>query len=164
MVNVSDKIIHIGEHAVPIPQPKSKDEILFFNDKDPVWNRDSLIEDYRDIWFSFIPYHTRLDQTATLYDQDNILISLNKDDSDYIRRIYEQEMHRRIYGVHFKNKDEITWITGDHYYALMWCKTQRHDGRGDYFDYREFQSHYFFLHYSSGLVLSIHWWGILVKG
>jgi hypothetical protein len=145
MLQVTEKIIHIGEHGVPIPQPRSKDEILFYDDKDPVWNRQRLVEDYRDIWFEFLPNFTRMDQSATLYDQDGLLVSMNKDDSDYIRRIYEQETYRRIHGVHFKNgKDDITWITGDHYFALMWCKTQRHDGMGDYFDYREFQSHYFF--------------------
>lgn len=144
MPSISDKIIRVGEHAVPIPQPKSKDDILFFNDKDPVWNRDRLMQDYRDIWADFIPHHTKLDRDATLYDQDGILISLNREDSEYIRRIYEQETNRRINGVHFKNGKDIEWLTGDHYFALAHCKTQRHDGRGEYFDYRDFQSKYFF--------------------
>lgn len=144
MVTVNDKIIRVGEHGIPIPEPKSKSDILFYDDKDPIWNRSRLIEGYRDIWMDFLPWHTKMDQKATLYDQDGILISLNKDDSDYIRRIYEQETNRRRYGVHFKNGKEIVWLTGDHYFSLMWCKGQRHDGLGDFFDYREFQSHYFF--------------------
>lgn len=145
MVTVENKIIRIGEHAVPVPQPASKDDILFFDDKDPVWNRERLMEDYEDIWFSFIPYHTRMDQKVTLYDQDGILTSLNTDDSNYIRRIYDQEISRRRYGVHFKNGKDIEWLSGDHYFALAWCKTQRHDGMGDYFDYREFQRDFFYL-------------------
>lgn len=144
MAEIAHKIIRVGEHGIPVPEPKSKSDILWLDDKDPVWNRERLMGDYRDIWFDFIPRHTKLDMAATLYDQDGILISLNKDDSQYIRRIYEQEMHRRVHGVHFKNGKEITWLTGDHYFSLAWCKTQRHDGHGDYFDYREFQSLYFF--------------------
>lgn len=145
MVIADHNIIRIGEHAVPVPQPKSKDDILFFDDKDPVWNRDRLMEDYEDIWFNFLPWKTRMDQQATLYDSDGILISLNVDDSAYIRRIYEQETNRRRYGVHFKNGKDIEWLTGDHYFSLTWCKTQRHDGMGDYFDYREFQRDFFYL-------------------
>jgi hypothetical protein len=145
MVTAENRIIRIGEHGVPIPQPQSKDDILFYDDNDPCWNRERLMEDYQPIWFDFIPHHTKMDQKATLYDQDGILICLNVDDSNYIRRIYEQEIHRRRYGVHFKNGKDIEWLTGDHYHALAWCKTQRHDGNGDYFDYREFQRDFFYL-------------------
>lgn len=144
---MSQQIIKVSEHNIPIPEPKDKRDILFIDDKDPVWNRQRLIEGYREIWFDFIPHHTKLDQKATLYDQDGILISLNTDDSAYIRRIYEQEMTRRVGGVHFKNGKDIEWITGDHYNTLMWCKTQRHDGNGDYFDYREFQRDFYYLIY-----------------
>lgn len=145
MVTVDNKIIRIGEHAVPIPQPQSKDDILFYDDHDPCWNRERLIRDYRDIWFDFIPYHTKMDQKASLYDQDGILISLNTDDSAYIRRIYGQEIHRRRNGIHFKNGKDFEYLTGDHYFALAHGKTQRHDGNGDYFDYREFQRDFFYL-------------------
>ena len=96
-------------------------------------------------WLDFIPYHTKLDQPASMYDQDGILITLNKDDSDYVRRIYEQEMRRRREGAHFKNGKEIVWLSPDHYFVLAWCKTQRHDSKGEYFDYREFQGDYFYL-------------------
>lgn len=146
-----NNIVTVYGHHVPIPAlPRDrKSEILFINEKkeNAFWNRDALIKEYRQIWFDFIPYYTKLDQQATLYDQDGVLISLNKDDSDYVRRIYEQEMKRRRDGVYFNNGGDVTWLTGDHYFVLMWCKTQRHDGRGEYFDYREFQAHYFYLIY-----------------
>lgn len=147
MVEVENRIILIGEHGVPIPQPKRKEDILWYDDKDPCWDRDRLMLDYRPIWEHFLPWVTKVDQKVTMYDQDGILISLNEDDSNYIRRIYEQETYRRRYGVHFKNGKDIEWLTGDHYFALAHCQTQRHDGLGDYFDYREFQRDFFYLIY-----------------
>src|SRR5690348_45726 len=56
-------------------------------------------------------------------------------------------MRRRREGVFFRNKDNVEWITGDHYFALMWCKMQRHDGMGDYADFRDFQKDFFYLIY-----------------
>jgi hypothetical protein len=138
----------VGEHKIPMPPcPTDKKEIFFIDQKegDAFWDRSRVIKEYRDIWFNFLPNHTKLYQSATIYDQDDILISLNKEDSDYIIQIYEQEMRRRRNGVFMKNKNKIEWITGDHYNALLWCKGQRHDGLGDYFDYREFQAWFFYL-------------------
>lgn len=143
---MGEKIHIVGEHQVIIPTPvRGKSEILFKDERDAYWRRELLIKDYRDIWFSFIPHHTRLYQQATLFDQDDILVSLNTEDSDYIIRTYEQEMRRRREGVFFRNGDEVEWITGDHYFALMWCKMQRHDGGGSYADFREFQMEFFYL-------------------
>lgn len=158
---MSNKIYIVGEHQVSIPQPiRGKSEILFKDDKDAFWDRRKLIQEYRDIWFNFIPYHTKVYQQASLYDQDGILISLNTEDSDYIIRTYEQEMKRRREGVFFRNGDTVEWVTGDHYFVLMWCKMQRHDGGGDYADFREFQMWFFYLihhvwdNYILGLFLS----------
>jgi hypothetical protein len=149
---MGSKIYHIGEHNVQIPIPvRGKSEILFKDEKEAYWRRDLLIKEYRDIWFDFIPFHTKIYQQATLYDQDNILVSLNSEDSDYIIRIYEQEMERRRNGVFFRNNNDVVWITGDHYFTLMWCPMQRHDGMGSYADYREFQME-FFLYYTSCMV------------
>lgn len=141
---MSNRIIQIGEHAVDLPPlPSDRRDILFIDEKpdNAFWRRQT---DYRDIWFQFIPYFTKLYQSATLYDQDERLISLSHDDSDYIIRIYQQEMKRRRDGLWFKNRDELTHITGDHYFLLQWAKMQRPDGL-DYADYREFQRNFFLL-------------------
>lgn len=143
---MATKVYTVGEHNIIIPTPfRGKSEILFKDDKDAYWRRDLLIKEYKQIWFDFIPHFTKLYQQATLYDQDQILISLNKEDSDYIVRTYEQEMKRRREGVFFRNGNDVEWITGDHYFALMWCKMQRHDGQGSFADYREFQMEFFYL-------------------
>jgi hypothetical protein len=74
------KIILIGEHQVPIPEPKKKEEVLFIDHKDPCWNREQALLDYKPIWYDFVPGRdgTKLYQSATLYDQDGNLTSLNK--------------------------------------------------------------------------------------
>lgn len=141
------EVLMIGEHAYQLPKaPSDRREILFIDEKpeNAYWDREKLIKSYKKVWFDFIPHHTKVYQSATLYDKDDILVSLNKEDSDYIKRIYEQERDRRINGVFFKNGTEITYITGTHYFVLMWCKTKRPDKK-DYFDYKEFQRDFFYL-------------------
>lgn len=141
----------IGEHHVLKPAlPKSKKDIFFHEDKkeDQFWNRDKLISDYRQIWLDFLPFttkspvYTKMYQSATLYDNDGLLISLNEEDSKYIDKIYLQEKNRRLNGVWFFNDGEPTWITGSHYFFLMWARMQRHDGMGAFADYRRFQADY----------------------
>lgn len=138
----------IDGHECHLPSvPEDKREILFHDakrDDDAYWRRDLLIKDYREIWFDFVPDFTMVDKEATLYNQDGELISLNKEDSEYIRRIYSQEMNRRIHGIYFRNAAIPTYLTGSHYFALMWAKSPRTDG-GEYLDYREFQGDFFYL-------------------
>lgn len=138
--------IFIGEHSIELPElPKDKKKIFFYDEDDPCWDRNKIIATYKEIWFDFIPHFTKVFQDATLYDNDNNLVSLNQEDSNYIIETYTEEMRRRREGIHFKNGKEITYITGDHYFVLVWCKTKRPDKRGEWFDYREFQAQFFYL-------------------
>jgi hypothetical protein len=141
------KIIRVGEHHITIPQPLSKADVLFYDEKPDraFWRRDDVIKQFRKIWFDFIPYHTQINKSATLYDQDGILTSLSEDDTNYIIDTFKQEIDRRRNGVFMKNHKEIVWITGDHYFALMYGRMQRHDGMGSYADFREFQAEFFYL-------------------
>lgn len=137
----------IGEHRFNIPEPKDKRDILFYDMKDPYWVREVAMADYNErngIWHDFMPGKggTKIYQEVTLYDGDGNLVSLNKDDSDWIIRMYEREWNRRTYGVHFMNDKEITWITGDYWFILAHCKTKRPDKVSDFFDYYEYQSEY----------------------
>ena len=145
---MSESYVSIGEHYYRLPDPpKDKREILMHDLKkaDAYWLRERLIKDYRQIWFDFIPHFTKVYQSATLYDQDNNLVSMNKEDSDYIVRIYIQEMKRRREGMYVNINGELVYLTGDYYFILMWCKTKRPDKKGDWFDYREYQGKYFYL-------------------
>jgi len=141
-----ENYIQVGEHKILIPEPKNKSDIFFINEKveNQFWQRDKVIKDFRQIWFDFIPSFTKMWQAATLYT-DGLLTSLNEEDSNYIDSIYQQETERRINGIHFMNEGEVTWITGDHYFFLMYARMQRHDGKGNYGDYREFQRDYAYL-------------------
>lgn len=148
----SDSYYSIGEHKVLKPKLPSSNKDIFFWDKkkeDQFWKRDELIKEYRQVWFDFLPIsskspvYTKMYQTATLYDQDGLLISLNEEDSNYIDRIYKQERDRRLNGVWFFNNEVPTWVTGSHYYFMMWARMQRHDGLGLFADYRRFQADYF---------------------
>jgi hypothetical protein len=141
------QIKQVGEHQIKMPtlSALNKEDILFINEKDAYWRRELLIKEYKQIWFDFIPYKTKVYEAATLYDNNGLLVSLNKEDSDWFLKILAREMHRREHGVFMKNKNDIVWITGDHYFTLMWCKTKRPDKKGDWFDYREFQADHFYL-------------------
>lgn len=144
------KIITVWDHNITIPEPKDKKDILFHGMKDPYWVRDLAVRDYNDhngIWYDYQPGKggTRLYEEKTWYDDNGNLVSLNKDDSDWIIRMYEREWHRREFGVHFMNGDEVTYLTGDHWFVLAWCKTKRPDKISDYFDYREFQAWFYYL-------------------
>jgi hypothetical protein len=134
----------IGEHQFITPTPKVKEDIFFIDQKDPTWNREEALKDYKDIWYYFLPGKdgTKLYQEATLYDQDGNLVSLNKEDSDWMIWAYEREFYRRTYGVHVKIGDKIEWFPGDLWFILAWCKTKRPDKKGEYFDYREFQQRF----------------------
>jgi hypothetical protein len=135
------KLQVIGEHQIIIPEAAAKEDILFIDQKDPIWDREKALLDYKDIWYSFLPGRdgTRLYQDATLFDQDGNLISLNKEDSDWMIWAYEREWKRRTNGVHVKIGDKIEWLSGDLWFILAWCKTKRPDKKGEYFDYRQFQ-------------------------
>jgi len=147
MTVANGKYYKVGEHNILVPEPEKKSDILFINENkdNAFWQRDILIKEYRQVWLDFIPNFTKMWQNATIYDQDGMLVSLNEDDSKYVDRIWLQERHRRVHGVHFKNKDTIQWITGDHYFFLMHARMQRHDGMGQYADYRKFQSDYAYI-------------------
>lgn len=139
----------VGEHAVKMkPLPKDKKDIIFLEEdyENAYFDRERILkEQYKSLWFKFIPNETLLYKDATLTDDDGFLISLNTEDSDYIIATYEREMIRRTEGVHIRIANEIIWITGDFWFVLMWCKTKRPDKRSDYFDYRAYQRDFFYL-------------------
>jgi hypothetical protein len=142
---MSERTITIGEHVLKIPQTKRKEDVLFYDQKDPCWSREEALKDYKPIFFEFVPHFSKLYQEATKYDDDGVLTELGKEDSDYIVQTYKREWERRTYGVHFKNGNKIEFLTGDHWFVLMWCKTKRPDKKGDYFDFRYFQAEFFYL-------------------
>lgn len=151
-------LVKVGEHEIELPDlPAAPKDIFFIDDSEEnaFWNRDRIIQqDYKPIWFKFVPNVTLLvgddeeedegEEQKTIFDEDGYALSLSKEDSDYIRFCYQREMDRRVNGVYFRNGNELTYLTGDHWFTLMWCKTKRPDRKGDYFDYREYQRDFFY--------------------
>jgi hypothetical protein len=139
----------VGEHAIKMkPLPVDRKEIIFIDEdyEDAYWDRDKILkQQYKDLWFKFIPNETLMYKDATLTDEDGFLVSLNTEDSDYIIATYEREMIRRSEGVHIRIGNEIMWITGDFWFVLMWCKTKRPDKKSDFFDYRSYQRDFFYI-------------------
>lgn len=155
-------------HAIKMPDlPEDPREVFFIGDSGDkaCWSRDRILkQDYKEIWFKFIPNETvlvgydeiedELFPQETTYDEDGYALTLNRADSDYIRFCYEREMERRRDGVFYRNDNEIEYVTGDHWFTMMWCKTKRPDKKGDYFDYREYQRDFFLLiKYTNGSFL-----------
>ena len=128
----------IGEHTYTRSIPKKREDIWFIDEKpeNAYWKRDT---NYPDIWFRFIPYETLIDTEMTSYNDDGTLKSLNKEDSNLIRKIYNQEIDRREKGVFFRNGDELEYLTGSNYFTLNWCKmfgNSKNEGYGLFYKYQ----------------------------
>lgn len=114
------KIIQIGEHKVELPPlPKSKEDILFVNDKkeNAYWRR----LEFPKIWYDYNPL-TKPYSSDTVYNDDDVLISLSYEDSELLKRLLVQENKRRKNGVWMKNFDDFVWIAPGCYYNLQWCQ------------------------------------------
>lgn len=127
-----DKVIMIGEHEFIKPNlPKNNSDILFYNESEEnaYWKRIELPK----VFYDFSPDYTELYQEATLKDSNGVYKSFNTEDSDIFVSTLKQELDRRANGVHFRNGNEIEWITGDHYFMLQHCKVFGKDIRYDKF-------------------------------
>lgn len=116
-----DKIAKIGEHTYIKPDlPKDTSEILFY-DESPE-NAHWLRLDLPKVFYDFVPNFTETYQEATLYNEKGLCKSLNKEDSDIFINTLTKELHRRQNGVFFRNKNDIEYITGHHYFCIQHCK------------------------------------------
>lgn len=117
---MSGKIIQIYEHKIELPPyPKSKSEILFINEKkeNAFWRR----LEFPKIWYDFNPL-TRAWQQDTVYDDDDVLISLSYEDSELLKRLLIQENKRRSKGVWMNNGGDLEWLAPGYYYNLQWVQ------------------------------------------
>lgn len=81
------------------------------------WNRDELPE----FFYKYIPDDTIIFASETVWDYGE-LVSLSDDDTKELIRLLDREMYRRRNGVHFRNGEEIVYLTGHHYFFLQWMK------------------------------------------
>ncbi len=107
------------EHIYTLPPKPSKAEVLFVdeNRKNQYWRRQ---EDFPKIWFDYIPNFTKEDEEATLEDEDGMLKTLSHEDTLLLDKLLIREMNRRKNGCWFMNNGELSYLTGNHYFALQW--------------------------------------------
>lgn len=129
------------EHVFQLPKSPKKDEVLFVQEtkRNQFWRRQL---DFPQIWYDFVPGFTKENKEATLYNSDGMLISLSIEDTATLDKLLTREINRRKYGCWFMNNGEITYLTGNHYFALQWGEMHGYSnpdtGLG-YGEYREFQ-------------------------
>jgi len=113
------------------PPPKDKTQILFheYPTKEQYWRRSLLPDYYKELWPEEL---MRQKEEAHLVDQGKIekVTYFNP----VLERYRQQEWNRRLFGVHFLNNGEVTYLTGAHYFYLQWCQ----------FDHPENDSYPFF--------------------
>jgi hypothetical protein len=169
--------VRIGEHTVQVPHAPTRplsytgdsgtehtiplDELILNHDlpyDNAYWSRVLLPR----FFYAYIPatvdakgdiHGTQLFAEETLWEGSS-LISLNQADSEQLIYLYDREMHRRRHGVHFKNGNDIVYITGDHYFVLQWLKMYGINPKMlpawrpmdyEYGEYRDFQRDIFYL-------------------
>lgn len=112
------KLIRISDHLIEIPEPQRKEDIINWDKKpgDCLWRRQ---EDIPQLFYDYNPA-TKINQSHTFYNSDNILVSLSEADTKLVHSFLERELHRRRFGVHIKLGDQIVWIHWDYYYNLQW--------------------------------------------
>jgi len=138
------QIIKIGEHSYMLPErPKTKEEVLFCDDdyEHAFWRRIPL----SDLFLKYLPSETEINsESGTVIDSaTGFYKSLSISDTVLFRTEYKREVKRRNEGVWFRNGDELTYITGHHYFMLQYCKIYGYPKTwGRYF---EFQRDIFYL-------------------
>lgn len=144
-----EREVFVGEHKILLPKaPKKKEDILFYNEKpeNAYWDRKKVIADYPDMWYNFIPYKTQIDCDSTLWNADrSALAQLSKEDTKTIIKLYNREFDRRENGVHFRNGNDLEYITGSNWFTLVWCRMFGNPKNGGYGLYAKFQRDVFYL-------------------
>lgn len=153
-----EQVIQIGEHTITLPDPPtSPKEILFYDksEEEAYWQRDTS---YPEIWYSFVPHKTFIDQEYTKYDdKTGELVQLSVQDTITIRKIYEDTMRKRVNGVFMKNKNRLVYLPGPYWFMLQWCKMfgAKGDGFGKHFRYQR-EIFYLFEHMWHPKILGIY--------
>lgn len=113
-------IILLNDHKYLLPPvPKSQEEVFFVKDKkeNQYWRRPN---DFPEWFYKFTNDFTVMNSPKTEYNSDGFLISLSESDTKKLVRLREREMQRRWDGIWFMNYGEPTYLTGGHYFDLVW--------------------------------------------
>lgn len=137
--------IQLGEHMWQSP-PIPKDSDILYHELPKAkqyWRRQT---DIPDIFTGYGPI-TKVNADVTEWterDGHRMLASLSKEDTKLLWYYLDREMRRRRDGLWFYNNGEPTYLTGDHYFILQWCKMYQNLDGGEYGSYREFQANFLY--------------------
>lgn len=145
---MSELSFQIGEHIF-VPRPLKKgEEVLFANEKkeNQMWRRQMDFPDYFWNWSKEV----ELNADFTRKNDDNTFKCLSKEDTKILKHFQDRELIRRQQGVYFMNNGELTYLTGDHYFALQWNAMDGADNEVEpgskYGMYVEFQRTFFYFY------------------
>lgn len=150
MTNTTWDTIPVGEHFFKLPPIPDKKEILFAKKKksEQYWRREEVIADIPKFFYD---WNETVEEDAdhTIYHGKK-LIALSVADTKKLRFYRDREIMRRIYGVCFMNNGELTYISGHHYFNLVWFAMTGVDNfievGSNYGMYMEFQRGFFYFY------------------
>lgn len=140
--------IKIGEHVFETPDIPDKSEILFSNlsRENQYWRRQT---DFPDYFLRWTP-DCQMNADYTVPNDDGTFQSLSKKDTKNLIAYQDRELLRRQQGIFFMNNGEVTYLTGDHYFALQWCAfdgAKNHvETHSKYGSYLQFQRDFFYFY------------------
>jgi hypothetical protein len=112
--STSGKIITLDDLNIQLPKvPKDKSEILFSD----------------------------LPKSEQYWKRIDVPVGITPDNKEQWRDYIKEEFRRRREGIWFMNNGEPVFLTGNHYFALQWCKML---DTGGYMDFRYAQLNMFY--------------------
>lgn len=138
--------IQVGEHTFVTPPIPPKKDIIGWDkpQADQYWKRQM---DFPDFFLKWAP-DCQMNADKTKRRDDGSFESLSKKDTKELIFYQDRELIRRQEGVWFMNNGELTYLTGDHYFALQWCAfdgVKNHvETHSKYGSYMQFQRDFFY--------------------
>ena len=109
----------VGEHTIEIPDWEEGMDLINegLSYEDSYWK----VQDIPKILWDIQDYTVQFsNHPQSIYDSEGRLVALSKEDSIEVQKILKRELHRRLWGVHMKNGNDIIWIAPDYYFFLQW--------------------------------------------
>lgn len=108
----------LGEHIWELPPFPDKKDILFSDlpVDQQYWRR----PDIPKIFYDYNRVQTLIGAPQTKYDSAGQLTQLSYEDTIMLMNLRDREMSRRWHGIWFMNKGVPVYITGSHYFQLVY--------------------------------------------
>lgn len=117
---MSSRIILLNDHKYVLPAAPTSMEDVFFSKEskeNQYWRRPT---DFPEFFYKYKRDFTLINTPKTDYNDDGHLSSISIADTKTLIRLREREMQRRWEGIWFMNEGELEYLTGGHYFNLVW--------------------------------------------